>query len=234
MPSYPNLDYLLQTQLYRPGKKNIETDFSSGYWSTSIDFLLAAGYSFFPCHYENEGYLFRGMQTGLGQSLTAGRFGYFDGDDEMCSVEQAMDICFLTNEISDAVTVSRLYDSSADAAILAIKASVFHSYLNDGKAAVLAIGDGGIVFRYPFLTNSLSEKDVTWIFTTDKRVNRQSTAGLSDRIITLQGDNRKILEAELKALMQNLGIRQATPSRTDHYPGRQKNAGRTSVKEKTQ
>ncbi len=103
------------------------------------------------------------MDDGLGVALARGRFGHFGGRHDMSAVEQAMGVLFVTHELSDVVTVAGLRQPQPDGGILVIPAAVFNRELDAGRAAVLAIGDGGIVFRYPFLSCALSSTDITHI-----------------------------------------------------------------------
>jgi hypothetical protein len=208
----PDFDILRSTRLYRPGTGNPDFSFSTGQWAPAIDRLLAAKYAFLPSRYSTEGYLFRGMQTGAKAGLSRRCFGHFKGDDELCMVEQAMGVFFLTHEISDAVTVSRLFDNAADGCILALKAETFNNHLDNYRAAVLGIGDGGIVFRYPFITESLAASSIDYLFVTtsfdkEEEIPVPPAAGM----ISLEGDTRRELETDLETRFDRLGIAPAIP-----------------------
>ena len=222
MPTAPDLEFLDRTRLYRPLRSRTESVIAGNRWSPIINSLLAAGYSFMPCRFSDDGWLFRGLQSGLDHGCGTGSFGYFDGNDEMAGVEQAMGVYFLTNELSDAMTVSRLYDSPPDGGIVALHASVFNQSLDDGRAAVLAVGDGGIVFRYPFLTAPLEMTDIARVFVTRPAADRLASAGRpADGITVLQGRDRRELETSLQEAARHLGISAAMPRRCSHYPVRQ-------------
>ena len=159
-----DLERLKATHLYQPSRSRPDPNFCTGRWSAAIDRLLAAGYSFHGCRFSDTGYLFRGMDSGLSTALASDRFGHFGGRHEMTMVEQAMGILFLTHEVSDLITVAGLRNPpSLDSGVLAIASAVFNRELDAGRAAVLAIGDGGIVFRYPFLSCELRGPDIAHI-----------------------------------------------------------------------
>lgn len=214
-----NFEKLCSTRLYRPGITNPDFSFSTRQWAKPIDHLLAAKYAFLPSRYFDEGYLFRGMQTGAKKCIAGQSFGHFDGDDELCMVEQAMAIYFLTHEISDAVSVSRLFENSIDGCIIAIKAKIFNDYLDSRKAAVLGIGDGGIVFRYPFITSPLTVSEVAYLFVTPSFKGQNNIASpVTNRIIPVEGHTRKELENNLVHQFNRLGITPAYPIVSDIYP----------------
>ena len=171
MPELPDLDYLHSTQLYRPARRRPLAPVASA-WDTPVQHLLASGYAFLPAACGPDGVLFRGMQSGLAAALRQGSFGWFDGVDEVARVEQAMGVYFLSTEPGDAVTAARLYQQPADGGILAVRASWFHDCLQRGRAAVLAIGDGGLVFRYPLLTRPIPAAQVACVFVADTDAGR--------------------------------------------------------------
>jgi len=166
---YETFDSLKDSYLYAPRSTAIASARSSR-WDRPIARLLAAGYSFLPCQYQSSGYLYRAMSSGLGEALSSGCFGHFEGTREECQVEKVMDIHFVTHEISDALTASDHISPGQDNGIIVFPASHFNEQLNSGNAAVLAIGDSGMVFRYPLLSRPLFITDVTAIITCDSFV----------------------------------------------------------------
>jgi hypothetical protein len=219
MHGRPDLEYLLTTQLYRPGRTEIGSRPAGCGWARPIEHLLAAGYTFLPGGYSRDGYLFRGMQSGLHAALAGTSCGWVNGTDEMCRVEQAMGVWFLTHEVSDAVTVSRLYEQPPDGGILAIRASLFDDCLERGEAAVLAVGDGGMVFRYPLLARPVATAEVACIFVSPA-YGPAATTGRDDRTITLAGKTRKELEQDLGRHMSARGLSPASPVRGLKSPRR--------------
>lgn len=214
-----DLETLRATRLYRPGTNSPDFSFATGLWAKAIDRLLAAKYSFLPSRYTDNGYLFRGMQHGTAESINGFCFGHFDGDDELSRVERAMGVYFLTHEISDAVTVSRLFEYPRDACIIAVKAKVFNDCLDEYRAAVLGVGDGGIVFRYPFLTLPLAAVQIDCLFVApDFKYGNKPPETPAGKIVSVAGSTRKELETALTQQCQRLGIAPATPVPSTLFP----------------
>lgn len=209
MQTQLDLDYLRGTQLYRPAPGGCRTG-SAGGWAGAIHDLLAAGYAFLPGGY-GDGYLFRGMQAGLDAALARGRFGRFHGEDEMAAVERAMGVYFLTSDPSDAVTVSRLTAGPRWGGILAVPATLFNERRERGAAAVLAVGDGGLVFRYPFLTDPIDAADVACLFLAPGSEVPEAPAWRA-RCVCLSGSTRRDLEDSLWRHMARRGITPASPA----------------------
>jgi len=219
MHGHPDLEYLLTTQLYRPGRRDMADEPAGCGWDTPIEHLLSAGYSFISGDYSRDGYLFRGIQSGLRAALAGEYFDWFDGADEMSRVEQAMGVWFLTSEVSDAVTASRLHEQPADGGVLAIPAALFHDCLDRGEAAVLAVGDGGMVFRYPLLTRPVATANVACIFASPAF--EPGVAEVREhRLVTLAGITRTELERELASHLVARGLSPASPVPARSYPRR--------------
>lgn len=218
MTMQPDLDYLATTQLYRPGRRAPAADRHEG-WAPPIAALRAAGYSFLPVAYHDDGCLFRGLQTGLRQFLAGGCGGWFDGDDEMCRVERAMGVYFLTSEPADAVSVSRLPAQPADGGILVLRASAFNAALTRGEAAVLAVGDGGLVFRYPLLAAAPAAADVALVLVPAACDTAALPPSWRARTAVLAGNSRRELEHSLQAALAEHGLAAAAPVRVTQRPG---------------
>ena len=207
----PDLDYLQTTQLYRPARRAPAAARQAGRWAPAVAGLLAAGYSFLPCGFA-DGYLFRGMDSGLGAAMAAGSFGWFDGEDELAAVERAMGVYFLSSEPADAISVARLASRPADAAVVAVPAAVFGRCLEQGAAAVLAVGDGGLVFRYPLLTAPLAAADVACLFVCDPVSAAVAAApAWRERIVNLGSGTRRELEDRLVSALRRRGLDLARP-----------------------
>lgn len=132
-----------------------------------------------------------------------------------------MNIFFLTHEISDALTVSKLFDGRFDGGIIALRSTVFNDFLQRGEAAVLGIGDAGIVFSYPLLTRSIPESDVEYVFVNSTFIPESTLAACaSDKLVTVSGRTRRAVENDLNEKMQKLGIYAASPVRCETYPAR--------------
>ena len=216
-----DLELLHNTVLYRPGVREPDYSYCSNRWARPIDHLLAARYTFLPCRYSSPGHLFRGMQTGITTALRTGSFGYFDGDDELCAVERTMEVFFITHELSDAITVSALHTGISDGGIVVMKSGLFNRSLAAGKAAVLGIGDGGIVFRYPFLCEPLSSEMIDCVLMNASSIQSIPThLQESCRLIPIPGNTKAELEREMIESCGRLGLLNATPQPWPDYPRR--------------
>lgn len=175
---------LEESYLYAPACRIVNTESVTSCWAPAITRILAAGYSFLGNRYTENGFLFRGMESGITESITDGCFGHFDGSREEGRVERIMDIFFLTNEIRDALTIAGL-ETNKDGGILVMPTAHFNRSLAERTAAIMAIGDSGMVFRYPFLTEKISLDDVFLLIV---------TRPLAEKLMTLHPEiNRKLL-----------------------------------------
>lgn len=209
-------EFLETTSLYRPGRHKSLAG-SAHSWARPVRELLQHGYSFLPERYSNGGYLFRGMRSGARQAIVEQVFGHATGVEEMDCVERAMEVYFLTHEISDAISASALYNTNNnDNAILVIRSDYFNRQLQAYCAAVLAIGDAGVVFRYPFVTMPISMENVDFIITTTATINIPEK--LQDKHIDLAGDSRRQLEHTLQVKFGQLNVSAATPVASNQYP----------------
>lgn len=157
---------LEDTHLYAPARLAVDQAAFTSTWSPPITRLLVAGYSFLPTRYTEDGFLFRGMETGVSDAIAKGYLGHFNGSREECHVEQIMDVCFLTHEIRDALTVSDP-GNHGNGGILVLSAAYFNRAVMERSAAVMAIGDSGMVFRYPFLTGKIALADINALVVTE-------------------------------------------------------------------
>jgi len=212
-----DLAFLKSTYLYQPGRDKPLSG-SALRWAAPVRELLATGYSFLPLQYSN-GHLFRGLATGIRNTLACEYFDHCPGNDETNRAERAMGIYFLTHEISDAIAASALHVSNRDNAMLVIKADYFNRLLRLYQAAVLAIGDAGFVFRYPFVTGPIGLDDIDYIVTSSAAA-REFTLPekLRDKHIPLAGGSRQELEHDIRVKFEQMGITPASPVASNHYP----------------
>lgn len=214
-----DLEFLKTTYLYQPGRHKSSPLPVTG-WDPVIGELLAAGYSFLPLQY-SKGSLYRGLRTGLKQGIAAQSLGHSPDNDETSRVERAMGVYFLTHEISDAVTASSLHENNGnnDNAILVISAGYFNRQLQAHRAAMLAIGDSGFVFRYPFVTGPIRLDEVDYIVTASPaRSIATIPVKLRDRHIHVPAKTRKELERKLGEKFDQLQIAPAYPVASDYCP----------------
>lgn len=213
-----NYELLKKTQLYQPSTNNPDLDFSSERWHEAIDKLLAHRYSFLAETYSENSFVFRGISSGLLNALETKSFAYFQGSNELCLVEQVMNVYFLTHELSDALTVARLFEADADdAAVLIIPSNVFINAQKEYCAAMLAIGDFGFVFRYPFLTSPISLDDCAYII---HKENSNLSSLNNDKLLSVNNNDRAACEEEIKSLLKERNISAASVEKTQEFPSR--------------
>ncbi len=132
-------------------------------WADAINRMIDQRYAFIAMEYENSGYLFRGMNSGLFNALLNNQFWHFSGDDRGAHLEKDLEVLLLSQDFSDALTVSKLWEQNLDACIIAVKSEIFNRALHDKKAAMMATAEPGVVFKYPFLTKSLTLDDIDYL-----------------------------------------------------------------------
>lgn len=125
-------------------------------WCDAINRMIDQRYAFLDSQYENHGYLFRGMSSGLFDALFAGEFWHYSDEDNGSSFEEELNVLLMSQDFSDALTVSELWNGSLDACIVIFKSDIFNQALTEKKAAMMATAEPGVVFKYPFLTEPLS------------------------------------------------------------------------------
>lgn len=221
MSKLPDFARLRDSFLYAPMHTDINPAFCSGEWAKPIDHLLAAGYAFVGSRFTQEGYLFRGMSHHLLACLSTGEFGHFPGSNEVTQVEKTMNIFFVSHEISDALSVSSIYQAHDDGAILVFKASLFNQQLSQKQAAVLAVGDFGLVFRYPFLTRPIRLEEVEYIVCTTETaqaINQPTAVQIAEKLICIDSYGRRAYTEKIAERFNQLDITSAQPVRCPEYP----------------
>jgi hypothetical protein len=132
-------------------------------WVNAINKMIDQRYAFLALEYGNSGYLFRGMSTGLFIALLENKFWHYAGEDRGTHFEKELDILLVSQDFSDAFTVSKLWEQKLDACIIVFRSEIFNQALNDKKAAMMATAEPGVVFKYPFLTHSLTLDDIEYL-----------------------------------------------------------------------
>lgn len=135
---------------------------ASGRWAAGIVEMLRSDYPFTGMRY-GQGHLFRGVPGGLKDALLNGGFRFARGKDALKQLEAQFNALFVSHELSDALAPSNLWKAEEDNAIVVFNSELFNSELEIGRAAALSFAEAGMVFRYPFLTGSLSLKDAEYI-----------------------------------------------------------------------
>ncbi len=209
--------------LYAPMHTDFGANISRGEWAEPIEQLLAAGYAFIGSGFTADGFLYRGISQNLLHCISNGKFGHFPGSNEMTRVEQIMDIFFVSHEISDAISVSSLYQKHSDHAILVFNASLFNQQLLLKQAAVLAIGDFGLVFRYPFLTHPLKLAEVAYIISNTETANIASGLAITpitEKLICIDPCGRSDCAKQIDEQFERRGIKSAQPVNCRLFPRR--------------
>jgi len=215
---------LLDSFLYRPQRPNFDRQFKSDDWNEAIDHLMVAGYDFKPEKFSEEGYLFRGMSNGLFEAIKKQTFEHFLNASETNTAEQIMQIYFVTHDLSDAITAACLYELQQDNAVLVFKSSLFNQQLSDGNAAVLNVGDMGIIFRYPFLTQSIKLSDVAYIIV-NEAVEKQMLElfpAIAHQILSIPLGQHNEMLIKAKNKLESHGLLAASPQKSSKYPRVQK------------
>lgn len=199
----------------RPGRHCRES--RSG-WHEKIDELLALDHCFLGYRYSDTGVLFRGVQPGLAATLDAGCWLPSLDSGPLGSLERELGVYLLSHDLSDALTIARLWECPDDAAVLVFLAAEFHSRWMQAAAATLGFAEPGVVFKYPFLVEALPIHAISTIIvptqyggTVDPRMVRAPVA---------VGTDRFLLERWILDLLQQRGLSPAQPLPTDRYPRR--------------
>ncbi len=165
---------LYETFLYRPQRKQFDKDLKSGVWHRKIDHLMAAGYGFKAEQFSSAAYLCRGMSNGFRHALEKGVFAHFNDNAQTNIAEQIMEIFFVTHQLSDAVSASKIHTGLGDNGIILFNSNLFNLAIEEGAAAIMEIGDMGVIFRYPFLSTAIKLEQITAIFTHEENAWKMS------------------------------------------------------------
>jgi hypothetical protein len=140
-----------------PGATRVECG-----WADPIGTLIAQGYCFHDARYEPPGVLFRGVGGGVAAWPEAGDGGPRAEIPWQGDFERQLGVTFCSQDASDALGVSRLWESR-DGAVLVLDARVFVREWTARRAAIMAFAEAGVVFRYPFFTRPLCLEDVALV-----------------------------------------------------------------------
>ncbi len=226
----------------RPPHARSKPSMRSG-WHAKIDELLERDYCFLGCRYSDEGYLFRGIRRGLDAMLIAGQWQRCDDGYPLCQLERELDVYLVSHELSDALSVARLWEHPSDAAILVFPAALFNARWQRHEAAVLGFAEPGVVFRYPFLVQPLRMSDVAGIVVSSQSRTRYDdlrrraaeraecplrnallglqSAGMYERIAAVEAGpdhSRASVESRVREQLREWSMTDATPVPSDRYP----------------
>ncbi|MFO1435549.1 MAG: hypothetical protein U1F34_04005 [Gammaproteobacteria bacterium] len=178
--------------------------------------LVQRDYAFLGYRYTPGGVLYRGLRKGLAANIAHGAWLPSVDDGPLAALERELGVFLFSHDLSDALSVSRLWEDNDDAAILVFDAAEFDARWRCGGAAVLGFAEPGVVFRYPFFAEPLALETHRTIFTksvcTSPIMPRQTVVPTN-----LAGD-RSTTEAWLASTLQTNKARSATPIETSCFP----------------
>ena len=172
-------------------------------WDPAIANLVERDYAFLPLTYADDGYLFRGLDGKLEDSLASGTLGLNAGPHGLAALEREAGVLFVSADLSDALAVSRLWENPAGSAIAVLSAARFADAHAAGRAAVLGFADPGVVFRYPFVIAPWPIEALAGLIVHPARLaGLRETAGpfaplLTSPAVVSQGDQRTVFERAL-------------------------------------
>lgn len=136
-------------------------------WCGAIARLVAGDHAFLPLRYGPSGCLYRGVDSGASALLTAGESGLAAGAHALNRLERELGVVLVSADLSDALSVARLWEAGRDACVIAFDAAHFAHEARAGRAAVLAFAEPGVVFRYPLLALPLPLDAACCVFVRD-------------------------------------------------------------------
>ena len=167
---------------YNSHSSSSDTKVEDQAWAEAIKRMIEQRYAFLDLQYEDEGYLFRGMSTGLFDALINNQFWHFDGDDRGNHFEKELNVLLISQDFSDAYTVSKIWEREVDSCIIIFKSNVFNKALNNKQAAMMATAEPGVVFKYPFLCQPLSLSEIEYIVVSDELIKKLNSKIESDDV----------------------------------------------------
>ena len=207
--------------------------------------LLENDYAFLPVSYRAPGFLFRGLESGMCDGIREGKFALNNGSHSLAALERELGVVLVSADFSDALSVSRLWESNDDGGILIIPASAFDKHYSAHNAAVLGFAEPGVVFKYPFFANPIPVNEIAYLIIHRKQVDKllnsleepapasDSPDGLTkggivtasdllERLIVIDDDssltNRHDLNKYLNECLSDKRISKATSIQVEHYP----------------
>jgi hypothetical protein len=168
-------------------------------WADAINRMVDQRYAFLDLQYESEAYLFRGMSSGLFHALSDDWFWHYAAQDRGGNLEKELGIIFVSQDFSDAYTISKLWKKKIDACILVFKSDVFNHALDEKEAAMMATAEPGVVFKYPLLTQALTISDIDYFILPSELIDR-----VQDEELELFPEMENLDSAYLKSLILEL------------------------------
>lgn len=153
----------------------------AGSWHPRLSRLAGAGYIFLHQCYAPGGTLFRGMGAGLIEALAAAAFWHFHSDRPLARLECDLDVIFCSEHAGDALAAARPWESaSGDAGLLLFSSDRFVQRYHERAAAMLALADPGMVFKYPLLAEPLAWGDLDCVLISPQGLQRCQAAIAGD------------------------------------------------------
>ncbi len=191
-------------------------------WHAALADLVRRDYAFLPLRYAGQGVLFRGMASGLGAALTTGQCRPSGDDHALNALERETGVVFVSQDVSDALAVARLWEAPRDGGILVIPADCFSRAHAAGAAAVLGFADPGVVFRYPCFAPPLVLEAVAQVIVHPAAA--ANVAGLApERVMVLPpdtADERGAVAAAVARLLEAAGYHAASAESGARHPRR--------------
>ena len=187
-------------------------------WHEKIDELLERDYAFLGYRYSKEGSLFRGISTGLAESLATDRWKPYGDNRPLCQLEQELGVYLLSHDLSDALSVARLWQNPHDAAVFVFPSACFNAQWEARRAAVLGFAEPGVVFKYPFLVDPLSLDEISTIVVAPAAVAGLDCPHKLMVLPELQSGDRSQTESAVIEVLRDRGITAATLVATDCFP----------------
>ncbi|MCP5202165.1 MAG: hypothetical protein H6977_19375 [Gammaproteobacteria bacterium] len=191
-------------------------------WAQAFARLVERDYAFLPLGYAPPGWLFRGIDRGLAALLAGEPLALNTGEHALAALEREAGVLFVSQDVSDALSVTRLWAAPPDAAILAIPAAAFAAAQADGRAAVLGFADPGVVFRYPAFAAPLAASAVSHVFVAAQGAAAQLFSGApgGPQVVAVPaaGDGREPFATALEAALAEHGIDAAGPQAAARWP----------------
>ncbi len=199
-------------------------------WGDTIDRLFGLDHSFLGYEYSTDDVLFRAMSTGFLQALEQGEFGLYEDAKPHSGLEGQLGVYFISHELSDALTIARLWENEDDAVLIIIPSNYFNHMNKECKAAVMAFSEPGFVFKYPFFIEPISLEHILCMIINEKTYDKTKEKlprllfnAIKDRLILVKTDNnnknvRKAIEIHLINMMASNHLTSAIPIESAHYP----------------
>lgn len=187
-------------------------------WADEIDRLMEQGYRFLDATYNRGGVLFRGMSSGAAAAIDAGVCAHFSDSSPQCQFEQEIGVFFCSQDISDAISISRIWENR-DSAIMFFPADLFIQEWNAKKSAVMALAEAGIVFRYPFLLRPLTLSELSIVVRPHQSFAASCVCEQVELPKEIEGD-RTACDSAVRSLLDARGYKAATLQYGVEYPVR--------------